>query len=293
MNESCDQTRIAWIGIGNLGSPMVARLIAAGIRPVLYDVRPEALTPFAGQTDFAETVAATAANADLVFSTIPSDTILTAVAAEVAAALPRGAIYCDMSTVSPRASAEVAILFERAERSYLRAGVSGTVVHAENGVLTMIASGPEQAYVRCLPVFDHFAARCFHAGAAEEARTLKLLINNLVGSTIAVLAESLATGSKAGLDWATMLEVVGASAIASPLLNAKVDALKNRDFTPAFTTDLMIKDISLFTQTAGDLGCQTPMAKQTLTLLAELAEAGGGAEDYLGLVKLLEAKAGL
>ncbi len=292
MNKS-DENRIAWIGIGNLGRPMVGRLIAAGIRPLLYDTSPDALARFAGQADIAESAAAAAAGADLVFSTIPTDAVLKLVAAEVVNSLPPGAVYCDMSTVSPQASADVASLFEGTAAGFLRATVSGTVVHAETGVLTVIASGPDAAYQRCLPVFEHFSAHCFHVGAAEEARHLKLLINNLVGSTIALLAESLATGSKAGLDWAVMLDVIGASAIASPLLKFKLDALKNRDYSPAFTADLMIKDIDLFTQTANGLGCPAPLAGQTLALLRELAEAGGGAQDYLGLVRLLETKAGL
>lgn len=293
MRSNTDTGSVAWIGVGNLASPIVNRLIDAGIRPLLHDVRADALIPFSGRADIADTIGDAVAQADLVFSTIPDDRALTSVASSVAGALRPHGIYCDMSTVSPEASAAVAALFAEKGHAYLRAPVSGTVGHAREGVLTIIASGPGAAYARCLPVFEHFAARCFHVGPAEEARTLKLLINNLVGSTVALLAESLALGSKAGIDWTTMLDVISASAIASPLLKLKADALKTRDFTAAFTTDLMIKDIGLFAAAAAELGCPVPLAEQTLALLREHADAGGGSEDYVGLVKLFETKSGL
>jgi len=293
MRSNPENDTIAWIGVGNLASPIVTRLIDAGMRPLLYDVRADAMTPFAGRAAIAHSIEDAAALADIVFSTIPDDPALISVASAVSETARPDAVFCDMSTVSPEASAGVAALFAEKGPAYLRAPVSGTVGHAREGVLTIIASGPGAAHARCLPVFEHFAARCFHVGAAEEARTLKLLINNLVGSTVALLAESLALGSKAGIDWTTMLDVISASAIASPLLKLKADALKTRDFTAAFTTDLMIKDIGLFAAAATELGCPAPLAEQTLALLREHADAGGGSEDYVGLVRLFETKAGL
>jgi 3-hydroxyisobutyrate dehydrogenase len=130
-------------------------------------------------------------------------------------------------------------------------------------------------------------------GHGEEARYMKLLINNMVGSLAAMLAESLAMGTKAGLDWTTILDVVSASAIASPLLKYKAELLKKRDFSPAFTTDLMIKDMVLFEDAARALGCPAPLAGETLVLLKDYAAAGGGDEDYYGLVKLFEERAGV
>jgi len=291
--DSLRDSRIAWIGVGNLATPIVTRLIAAGIRPLLYDIRADATAPFAGKASLAASLDEAVAGADLIFSTIPSHDALHAVASAVAASGKPGALWCDMSTVSPQASEDAAALLEGKDIAYLRAPVSGSVGQAEQGVLTVIASGPEDAYHRCLPTFEHFSTQRFHVGEGEEARYMKLLINNMVGSLAAMLAESLAMGSKAGLDWSTMLDVVSASAIASPLLKYKAELLKKRDFTPAFTTDLMIKDMVLFEEAARALGCPTPLAGETLVLLKDYAAAGGGDEDYYGLVKLFEERAGV
>jgi 3-hydroxyisobutyrate dehydrogenase len=291
-DSPADQT-IAWIGVGNLATPIVARLIAAGIRPTLYDIRADATAPFAGKVEIAASLDEAVAGSDLTFSTIPSHDALHAVAAAVSARGKAGAVWCDMSTVSPQASEDAAALLEGTGIAHLRAPVSGSVGQAEQGVLTVIASGPEDAYQRCLPVFKHFSTQRFHVGHGEEARYMKLLINNMVGSLAAMLAESLAMGTKAGLDWTTMLDVVSASAIASPLLKYKAELLKKRDFSPAFTTDLMIKDMALFEDAASALGCSAPLAGETLALLKDYAAAGGAEEDYYGLVKLFEERAGV
>ena len=282
--------RIAWIGIGHLGTPIVQRLIDAGYRPTLYDVSADRLEAFAGKAALAAS-AAEAAAADLIFSTLPNDAALASVAADVFAAMPGGASYIDLSTVSPDASAAVAARAE--ERSYLRAPVSGSVSHAEKGILTVLASGPQAAYELAAPVFDCFCGARFHVGSGEEARYLKLMINNLVGSTAALMAESLALGRKAGLDWEKALDVIAASAVASPLVKYKTEALKARDFSPAFTTALMIKDMKLFCDAASALGCAKPLADETLSLLEEQRDAGMGEEDFFATVKLLENKAGL
>ncbi len=276
---------VAWIGVGNLGAPMLRRVIAAGHRPLVFDVDPKALEPFAETVDPAPSLAV-AATADVIVSTLPRDSILVAVGEEIAAAMSSEAVFCDMSTVSPEASAQVAEMM--GDRSYLRAPVSGSVSHAEKGILTVLASGPEAAFDRCRSFFECFASRSFYVGQGEEARYLKLVVNNLVGSTAALMAESLALASKAGLDPATTLEVLANSAVASPLVKYKVEPLKARDFTPTFTTEMMIKDMGLFADAAEALGTPAPMAAVTLDLLRQHAMSGGAEEDFFGLVKLLE-----
>lgn len=280
--------RVAWIGVGNLGGPMVQRLIDAGSRPLLFDVNPKALERFAEVADIAPSLEAVAA-ADIIVSTLPNDAVLTSVAESLAGSMADGAVYCDMSTVSPQASAEAAALL--AGKAYLRAPVSGSVPHAQQGILTVLASGSEAAYARCMPIFQCFAKTFFHVGEGEEARFLKLVINNLVGSTAALMAESLALAGKAGLDPATTLDVLATSAVASPLLKYKVEPLKARDFTPTFTTLMMIKDMGLFAEAAEHLGTPAPLAAVTLRLLAQHAAEDGGEEDFFGLVKLLERQA--
>lgn len=278
--------RIGWIGVGNLGSPIVRRLIDAGHALTLYDQRP--LTGF--DAVIAEKLEE-AASCEAVFSTLPSDAIFESVGREALSALPTGSIYCDMSTVSPQASARVAA--SAGGKAFLRAPVSGSVSHAQQGILTVIASGPADAFARLVPVFEAFSVARHYVGEAEEARVLKLMVNDLVGATAALMGETLAMGRKAGLDHRTMLDVLDSSAIASPLVKYKVGPLAERDFAPAFTTELMIKDMSLVTETAAQMGCKMPLAQATLAVLRAHADAGGGEEDFFAVLKTFERQAGL
>src|SRR5690606_22449401 len=116
---------------------------------------------------------------------------------------------------------------------------------AESGALTVMVSGPHEAYSHCEPLFAAMAAKHFHVGDGEQARYLKLVLNLLVGTTGAVLAEALTLGRKGGLDWATMLDVIGESAAASPYVKYNVAPLKARSFAPLFSADQMVKDSNL------------------------------------------------
>lgn len=278
--------KIAWIGVGKLGHPMAGHAGAAHDLTVFDTVEANA----AAFPSRAQSVTDAVRDAAVVFSTIPNDAVLRAVAAEARPAMASDAVFVDMSTVSPGASEEVAAM---EGGPYLRAPVSGSVSHAEKGILTTLCSGPREAFERVRPIFESFSTNVYHVGEAEEARYLKLVINNMVGATSALLAESLTLGRKGGLDWKTMLDVINDSAVASPLVKYKVGPLTERDFAPAFTTTQMIKDVSLVVDAAQAVGTQTPLAEKTLAMMRETAEAGMGEEDFVATVKLLEGRAGL
>jgi 3-hydroxyisobutyrate dehydrogenase len=132
-----------------------------------------------------------------------------------------------------------------------------------------------------------------YLGPGEEARVMKLVINAVVVSTATVLAEALTMGRKAGLDWDTMLETLGASTIASPFLKAKLARLEQRDFTPTMTARLILKDLDLILATAGTNGVQMPVTAVTRQLIQALLEEGRAEEDYMAVVELAERRSGL
>jgi 3-hydroxyisobutyrate dehydrogenase len=241
-------------------------------------------------------VPAAAKGARIVFSMIPDDAALRAVAlgdAGVLAALEPRAIYVDLSTVSPQASSEVAVEAAKRGVDYLRAPVSGSTVLAEAGKLTVMASGPPGAFEACRPYFSVLAAKAHHVGDADQARYLKLVVNMLVAATAVVMGEALTLGRKGGLDWRTMLAVIGESAAASPLVGYKLDPLKTRDFSPAFSVEQMIKDMTLVMDAAEAAGVPAEIARHVRELYLEMAAAGEGGLDFFAAVKQIERKAGL
>ena len=164
--------------------------------------------------------------------------------------MPRGAVLVEMSTVSPAASRRAAEALAARGVDYVRAPVSGSTALAANGTLSVMASGPRSAYDRVEPLLAAFSAKRFYLGEAEQARYLKLVVNSLVGATSSLLAEALALGLKGDLSLTDMLDVIGQSAVASPLLGYKKDMVVKGDYAPAFTVEQMIKDLDLIMDTA-------------------------------------------
>ena len=289
--------KIGWIGAGKMGGPMSCNIMTAGGQVTVFDPVPEnaAGVVAAGGTAAASNVAL-AADSEIVFSMIPNDAVLrsaTLGGAGIFAVMKPGSIYVDMSTVSPEVSAEVSAAAEAAGIAYLRAPVSGSIALAEVGKLTIMVSGPAAAYERCEPIFDAMGAQNFYLGDGDQARYLKLVINLLVGTTGAVLAEALTLGRKGGLDWNQMIDVIGVSAAASPYIQYNVAPLKARDFTPQFTTEQMVKDSRLISEAGHAAGVPLAIGDAMLATFEQTIEAGYGGENLTAAIKMIEAKSGL
>ncbi len=240
---------IGWIGAGRMGAAMAGFILTAGY-PVLVCSRSPASRRklvVRGAREAAN-AAECARGADLVFSSMPDDAALRSIAlgAEGVLANARpGAVFVDTSTVSVEASAEVAREADKRGVPYLRVPISGNAASALRGEVTALVSGPQSAWDVVKPVVQAFSNAQVYLGAGDEARVMKLVVNALVVNFAQAMAEALALGRKAGLDWSLMLDTLAQSTLTSPWLKAKVELLKPRDFTPTMTTRLIIKDIDL------------------------------------------------
>lgn len=248
------QQTLGWIGAGKMGGPMSKRLLEAQHCVVVLDPdqHNRDLAERSGAT-IADDAKAIAASTSVIFSMIPNDAVLKQIALGpegLAAVMSPGSVLVEMSTVSPSASKLVAEALAARGIEYLRAPVSGSTALAESGNLSVMASGPRAVYDRIEPLLATFSVKRFYLGDAEQARYLKLVVNSLVGATSSLLAEALAFGRKGNLSLADMLDVIGQSAVASPLIGYKRDMVVSGDYAPAFTVEQMIKDFDLILDTA-------------------------------------------
>lgn len=281
-------------GIGKMGLPMAGHLQAAGHAVTVSDPSDDRLQLARGQgLPVADDADAAMGRADVVLSSLPNDAALRQVAAQVARSARRGAIYLDTSTVSQQASAEVAGVLAVAGVFYLRTTVSGNNKMAEAAQLTVMASGPRAAYDAVLPLLKALGPNQFYLGEAEQARLMKLVVNLMIAQTSAMLAEALTLGRKGGLAWGDMWQVLGASAVASPIVKAKSAQLSQRDFTPTFTVEQMIKDLALILGAGADSHVPLPQTALTHQLLHAALAQGDGQDDYAAIIKAVERSASL
>jgi 3-hydroxyisobutyrate dehydrogenase len=272
-----------------MGMPLARRLREAGADLALHDRDPARAAELGG--DDAGSPAAVAQGASLVFTMVPDDAALVGVvtgAEGLAGALSAGQVLVDMGTVSPSASARVAAALAPGGAGFLRCPVSGSTATAAAGRLTLFVSGPAGALAQAAPARDVLGSQRLHVGAAEEARALKLLVNMVVAATPALLGEALAFGRRLGLDWSTMVDALGASVVASPLLAYKMEMMKARDWTPAASIDLLAKDLDLALDAARDAHVPVAITALVRQQMAALQAAGEGQLDFFRLLTFPE-----
>ncbi len=289
--------RIGWIGLGKMGDPMALNLIKAGNNVTVYNRSAGKAKP---HTDAGGALGASPAevaqNSDIVFTMISDDPALEQVALGddgVIANLAEGSTYVDMSTVSPVASEKVAAAAAARNIAYLRSPVNGTVMQAEASTLVIMISGPKETYEAVLPLYELMGDKIFYIGETEQARYLKLCINTMIGISSSMMGEALTFGEAGGLDWDTMIDIIAASAVGSPVVNYKVDMLKNRDFTAAFTAVQMAKDFDLALGTAEKYKVPMPITSMVRGHWDDMMAAGRGEDDFFAYVEVLEEKAGI
>jgi len=288
---------LGWIGLGKMGNPMSAHLLKAGYKLAVYDVVPSAMSALTRQgAAAADSPAEVAERADIVISMIPDDPALEAVAEGprgILQSAEQGLIYIDMSTVSPAVSARVGEIAEEKGIRFLRATVSGSTESALSATLTILVSGPEDAFVQVRPIFEKLGRKVFHVGPDDQARYLKLLVNMMVGITSAMTAEALIFGKRGGLDWHQMIDIINNSVIASPLIGFKTPLLKKRDFPAAFTAAQMTKDFDLALDTGRKMDIPMPLTALVRQLYGAMKATGKAELDYFGLLTQMEEMAGI
>ncbi len=289
--------KIGFIGAGKMGGPMVRFLAKAGYAVTVCDPDPNARARARSHgASEAPSIKACIAASDVVFSSLPNDGILRAVALGpdgVFANAKPSLIFVETSTVSAGVSTEVAVGAAKAGVAYLRMPLSGNNNSAEAGQVTALVSGPPAAWEKIKPAVQKFSVAQVYVGDAEQARYMKLVINLLVANSASLMAEALALGRKGGIEWSTMLDGLTASAIGSPWLKAKANLLKTRDFTPTFTPDQLCKDIDLMLAAGDELGIPMPMTATTRQLMKATNGDGYASEDFIAVVKLFERLSGL
>lgn len=292
-----EKQKIGWIGLGKMGIPMSKNLIKKGYSVTVYNRTKEKTKELAAEgAKVADSLKALATDSEVIISMISDDPALEAISIGKDGAFEgakSGTIFIDMSTVSPVSSAKVAEAAEKKRIKYLRAPVSGSTALASAGTLTIFASGPKDAYDQCVDIFGAMGQKVFHVGTGDEARYLKLLLNMMVGITSAMAAEALAFGKRGGMDWNQMIDIMGASVVASPLINYKAQMLKDRNFKAMFTVDQIAKDFDIALETGRSANVPMPMTALVRQLYEALKAKGKGDIDFFGLVTLLEDLAGI
>ncbi len=284
-------SKVGFIGLGIMGTPMAGRLIAAGHELSLFSLPsvPPSLVDAGGIA--CASGREVAQRADIIITMVP-DTPHVAAALfgddGVAAGLTPGKIVVDMSSISPIETKVFAKRINELGCEYLDAPVSGGEVGAKAGTLSIMVGGPQAAFERVKPLFERMGKNITLVGGNGDGQTTKVANQIIVALNIEAVGEALLFAAKAGADPAKVRQALMGGFASSRILEVHGERMINRTFEPGFRIELHQKDLNLALANARQLGMSLPNTATAQELFNACAAHGGAGWDHSALVRALE-----
>jgi len=273
-------TRIGFLGLGRMGTPIARNLAAAGHDLTLWNRTPAAAEALAADLParVAKTPAEAAAGADVVITMVADDAAVAAVylgEEGITAGIRPGAVAVDMSTVAPETSRKLAGALQQAGAGFVDAPVSGSTAAAESRTLIVMAGGDPAAVARVRPVLEATARAVHHLGPAGSGAVMKLAVNSIVYGLNQAVSEGLLLAERAGIDRSAAYDVIASSAVAAPVVHYRRPVYERPQESPvSFRMDLGVKDLRLILALAERVGAPVPQARRNHEVLGRAATEG-------------------
>lgn len=281
--------RIAFLGIGLMGTPMTRNLLDAGYPMTLWNRTAARAEAFAGEATVAGTPAEAVRDADLVITMLENGDVVEKVLVESGAidALQPGALLVDMSSVQPSLARRHGELARARGAAYLDAPVSGGTLGAEEARLSIMAGGDAEALERARPVLEALG-KVTHIGPVGAGQLAKLANQAIVGITIGAVSEALLLAARGGADPAAVREALMGGFAGSRILELHGQRMIDRDFTPGAPSRIQLKDLRMILDEARAEELTLPLAQQVHNEYRSLIANGHEDADHSGLLLELE-----
>jgi 3-hydroxyisobutyrate dehydrogenase len=289
--------RLGWIGVGRMGQALATRLLEAGHDVGVYNRTRAKCEPLAEIGATIVDSPADLADRDIVFTMVAGSADVAEVVSGSEGLLSRPdvapGLIVDSTTISPTAAAAVRAAAELRGTPMLAAPVSGNPKVVESGRLTIVTSGPEDAWLRARPYLELLARSVTYVGEGDRARLVKICHNLMLGVVAQCMAEVTVLAEKGGVSRADFLEFLNDSVMGSTFTRYKTPAYVNLDFKPTFTPALLLKDFQLGFDAARELGVSMPLAAATEQIVQGMVAISGNEVDFAALIELTARASGL
>ena len=287
--------RVAFLGLGIMGSRMARHVAAAGHELTVWtrtDGKAQAWAPEHG-CDSAPTPAQAAARADAVITMVVDgpqvhDVLLGAQGA--AGAAPAGTLFADMSTIAPQAAIALAAELETRGHRFIDAPVTGSSPAADSGTLTIMAGGADADTDRALPLLEAMGRTIVRCGPVGDGQRVKLLNNAVAVANALTAAQALVAGRALGVDLDALVGVLRAGSGGSAILDLKAGPFLSHDYATLFKTAHMLKDVRHLLDALEAAGAGFPAAVDAEAVLAAAVDRGHGDDDYAAILEVVEAR---
>ena len=283
--------KIGFVGIGIMGFPMAKNLIKAGYPLIIYDLNEQALSNMVSEgTDRGESCAHVAKNCDIIITMLPNSPDVEKVVLGEQGILKgacKGQILIDMSSITPLVSQSLARELEKKGIDMLDAPVSGGQEKAQSGTLAIMVGGKEEIFNYCKPVLE-VMGKPILVGDIGAGGTAKLVNQAIVAVNIAIVAEALLLGKKAGVDPDRIFDAIKGGLAGSQCLADKAPRMFSGNYAPGFRIRLHVKDLTNILQTSQALHNAMPLTAQVMEMMQTLMADGHTELDHAGLALFYE-----
>jgi 3-hydroxyisobutyrate dehydrogenase len=291
------QTRIGFIGLGNVGASLAGNLLRHGVDLMVLDLNEDTVAEFVSRgATRADSPRAMAASCDIIITCLPSPAVSAQVVegpAGMLDGLNAGKLWLEMSTTDSVEIRRLAPKVEATGAMAMDCPVSGGCHRAATGNISIFAGGSRAAFERALPVLSILGHQILHTGAIGTASMLKVMTNYLCTVHLVALAEALTTCKALGLDMNTTYEAIRISSGNSFVHETESQVILHGSRDIGFTMDLVVKDVGLFDQLALDHAVPLELSPLIVKIFKDAAATYGPRENSPNIIRRYEEPCGL
>ena len=285
--------KIGFIGLGNMGAPMAKNLAKNGLDVLGFDTDNSIKLP---EITMMPSIPAILNEVDIVFTMLPSGLVLKDIVTEFINNFNPKSTLIDCSTIDVKTTKEVCQTLGNKKIHMLDAPVSGGVQGAKSGSLTFMVGGSRDNFDKLRFLFEYMGSRSVYCGKNGSGQTAKICNNMILGVTMIATCEAFALADKLELDREAMFDVVSTSSGYSWSMNSYCPAPgvgpkapSDNNYIPGFSSDLMLKDLTLSQNAASETKASTPMGNLAMTLYKDFVESKNGSGlDFSAILKTFE-----
>ncbi len=286
--------KIAFIGLGNMGSGMAANLVKAGHAVAAFDLSSDALArAVAAGCTASESAEAAARDADAVITMLPAGHhVGTVYGQSVFDVAPPGTLLIDCSTIDVATARALSI--SAAERNYVAvdAPVSGGIAAANAGTLTFMVGGSDVGFARAEPILAAMGKAVIHAGKAGSGQAAKICNNMLLAASMVATCEALALAERLELDPQTFFDIASVSSGQNwsltsycPLPGVGPTSPADNAYRGGFAAALMLKDLRLAMEAAESVDAMVPMGDRAIELYEDFVASDAQGRDFSAIIE--------
>jgi 3-hydroxyisobutyrate dehydrogenase-like beta-hydroxyacid dehydrogenase len=290
--------RVAFLGLGIMGSRMAANLVRAGFEVTVWNRTAATAQGFGDEhgTPVAATPAEAAAEAEFVITMVVDadqvESVLLGPDGVAGAASPH-TLLIDCSTIGPAATRRLGEQLAAHGLRFADAPVTGSSPKAADGTLTFMVGADDEQFARITPLLEAMGEVIVHAGPLSHGQMVKVINNAVAAANASVLGQALLVGARAGVDLDALTTVMGAGSGGSAMLNLKAGPMREHDYSTLFKLEHMLKDVRLCLDEAQSLGVPFPAAADVGEILSAGMGRSLGEADFAALIEVLEGLAGI